>query len=381
MKKFSFDNLTVSDRELYDTIYSMNQKLPVNLLEEICRKRGIIISNEDVREDISLYISGLFFDWYAIEDLLNNINMDERNHRVTTTVLEGINDIQDIKNALSEIAVDADSNLFNFKLNKDNSIKVNLGITKPELSNTRLIQKSIQDSNIEFIIDDGKLLVRSSSNEQTLSITEKIIAKASEKTGKKINEQIITLEEIRSCDLRSKFFLDLIRLGGKDYSLIDVTRIKVAQYDFSKKGVLSIKDDIDPEESTESRKEQEIITKINSVLFSGNGLHTADLLKTLRDDGHYITEIGWIVQSNKTPFHRIEFFSGFQNSNKCTLFHHDVKGYYEKKSNGEYKLNRIKFLEVERSKILLFFEKHSYLVLEKIKGEFNASLLGENENG
>ena len=103
MKKFGFDNLLVSDREIFDALYSQKQKLPDEKLLAICRNIGIFLSTNESRESICQYISTQFKDWYSLKTILDNLNYNEKSKKTSSLLISGAS-LADFKEVIKDIA-------------------------------------------------------------------------------------------------------------------------------------------------------------------------------------------------------------------------------------------------------------------------------------
>lgn len=366
MKKFGFDNLLVSDREIFDAIYSQKQKLPDSKLFEICRNFGFFLSNNENRESICRFISTQVSDWNKLKALLDSINHDEKNAKTTTVKFSGA-ELKHFKEAIQEIAPQYAENQMSHLGKGVNKYEVNLTTSSVELSNTRLIQKPLKDQKITIEKNGSDIILRFDSEDVLEPIINNIIQKVSGKSKGLLKSKEVSLKDVKMADYRTNFFINLIILDDNRYQLRDVKKIKL-HHSKENKVVELTSDDFEKEEGF-----------LKSAQLSGSSLHTNDLYKGLKKLGHYITEITWHVEDTKDK-RLLEINAGFLNTKDCSKFFYDLKCYYKQNSKGErYTLDRQKFKENEKSIFSKFFDRFLYENFDKTIEEYNNSLVVDNE--
>ncbi len=366
MKKFGFDNLLVSDREIFDAIYSQKQKLPDEKLLEICRNYGIFLSNNENRESICHFISTQVSDWNKLKALLDSINHDEKNAKTTTVKFSGA-EFKHFKEAIKEIAPQYVDNQMSHSGKGMNKYEVNLTTSSVELSNTRLIQKPLKDQKIIVEKNGNDVILRFDSEEVLEPIINNIIQKVSGKSKGALKSKEVCLKEVKISDFRTNFFLDLIVLDDNRYQLRDVKKIKVHHNKNNQTMELN-KEDLEKDEGF-----------LKSAQLSGSSLHNNDLYKGLKRIGHYITEITWHVEDTHDK-KLLEINAGFLNVKDCSRFFYDLKCYYKQTSKGErYTTERHKFKENEKSVFLKFFDGFLYETFDNTIDGYNNSLVVNDE--
>ncbi|WP_227063249.1 hypothetical protein [Acinetobacter pittii] len=366
MKKFGFDNLLVSDREIFDAIYSQKQKLPDEKLLEICRNYGIFLSNNEDRESICHFISTQVSDWNKLKALLDSINHDEKNAKTTTVKFSGA-EFKHFKEAIKEIAPLYEDNHMSHTGKGTSKYEVNLTTSSVELSNTRLIQKPLKDQRIivEKIGED--VILRYDSEEVLEPIINNIIEKVSGKAKGSLKSKEICLKDIKISDYRTSFFLNLIVLDDQRYQLRDVKKIKV--HHNKNNQTMELKED-------DFAKDEGFL---KSAQLSGTSLHNNELYKGLKKLGHYITEITWHIEDTHDK-KLLEINAGFLNVKDCSKFFYDLKCYYKQTAKGDrYTTERQKFKEIEKSKFFKFFDDFTYKVFDNTLDEYNNSLVVNDE--
>lgn len=368
MKKFGFDNLLVSDREIFDALYSQRQKLPDEKLLALCKNLGIFLSTNESRETICQYISTQFKDWHSLKNILDNLNYNEKSKKTSSLLITGAS-LADFKEVIKDLAPQFSENQMSHKGVGVNKYEVNLTTSTLERSNTRLIQKPLTDQSISVEQNGNDVVFRYDSDEVLDPIVNKIIEKVAGAKHQTFKKQEITLSNILLSEYRTSFFLNLIVMDDKKYSLHDVKRIKV--HHNSKNSVM----ELDPNDLEPSKDSGFLKT----AHLSGSSLHTNKLYQGLRAFGHYITEITWTVEDSKNN-RLIEINAGFNNPKECTRFFYDIKGTYKKNIKGEnYTTERHKILDTEKAEFLKFFDKFLYLTYDQILTEYDNQLVKDDE--
>lgn len=367
MKKFGFDNLLVSDREIFDAIFSQKQKLPDEKLFELCRDMGIFVSFNETRESLCQYISTQFKDWHNLKKILDNLNHHEKNKKTSSLMISGAS-LNDFKEAIKDLAPQFSDNFMSHKGNGKNKYEVNLTTSALERSNTRLIQKPLTDQNITVEKNGSDVILRFDSDEVLDPIVDKIVEKVAGKKRETFKQKTIDLSSINISEYRTNFFLNLIIMDDNIYQLRDVKKIKVHHH----KKNHSI--ELDP-----SNLEEKDDGLLKTAHLSGSSLHTNKLYQGLRKLGHYITEITWTVedQNNKMI---LEINAGFHNPQECTRFFYDIKAVYKKNIKGTaYTTERHKISDPLRVKFLEFFDKFLYKTFDEIMIDYENQLVVKDE--
>ncbi|MEF9985476.1 MAG: hypothetical protein RR697_03840 [Malacoplasma sp.] len=367
MRKFGFDNLLVSDREIFDAIFSQKQKLPDEKLFELCRNMGIFVSQNETRESICQYISTQFKDWHNLKIILDNLNYNEKNKKTSSLLISGAS-LDDFKEVIKDLAPQFSDNQMSHKGNGNSKYEVNLTTSTLERSSTRLIQKPLTDQQISVEKSGENVVLRFDSDEVLDPIVNTIIEKVAGKKRDTFKQKIITLSSIVLSEYRTNFFLQLIVLDEKIYQLHDVKKIKVHHNKNNTSMEISPSDLDDKDDGF-----------LKTAQLSGSSLHTNKLYQGLRKLGHYITEITWTVEDTKND-KIIEINAGFQNPKDCTRFFYDIKGIYKKNIKGTtYTSERHKILDIEKIIFLKFFDNFIYKTYDDIIEDYENQLVVKDE--
>lgn len=365
--KYGFDNLLINDREIYETIFSQQQKLPNSKLLEICRNRGILLSPYETRESLATYIANLYYDWNFIKSLLEYINHDDRSNKITSCILD-TGEFEKIKEVIKEISPDYKDNLISSKNDGKNKLEINLTTSKLELNKTRMIQRPLKDQNITIEKQGNQIIIRHNSEDVLQPFIKKIIEMASTKIGTTLEPKKVNLNDILIPDFRNMFFVKLIELDPEKYTLHDVKRIRVHH---NVHGSTDYDLDGDDEDNHGS---------IKSALLAGSSLHTHGMYKQLKKLGHYITEITWTTISIKDNI-LIEINAGFENPKKCTGFFYDIKWFYHFNDKSKaFVKDYTKFKQTQKSKLNAIFDNISYNTFLEVEHEYNLSLKQDDKD-
>lgn len=368
MKKFGFDNLLVSDREIFDAIFSQKQKLSDEKLFDLCRNLGIFISKNETRESLCQYISTQFKDWHGLKTILDSLNYNEKNKKLTTLKISGA-DLEDFKDAIKAIAPQFSENHMSHKGVGKSKYEVNLTTSSIERSSTRLIQKPLTDQQIIVEKNGDDIILRYDSEEVLEPFVDKIITDVAGKKRNTFKQKEITLSHIEISDYRTNFFLSLIVLDDSRYQLHDVKRIKV-HHNKKDSSMELTKDDL------EKNKDDGYL---RTAHLSGSSLHTNQLYKELRKLGHYITEITWTVEDTRDK-KLIEINAGFLNPKLCNRFFYDIKGFYKKNvKETDYTSEKHKMPETEKSTFLKFFDSFLYGIYDELVDDYQNQLVKSDE--
>lgn len=304
--------LFATDKELFDLMFSSKQRLTLGVLHDQAAQRRVFCSSKVTREDMADYLSGLPFDFGAVENLVRQSEAGTRGERTASFV---------IKHPLEKDAVNAVLLEYANDLKGDDSMNTppsgakvviaNLEYSEFDLSRTRLLQRQQRDASFEFRFEDGEVNIRFPATDKGHEVVKNLVDRLEQK-----HKMVLPKDEIVISDLtveqRSRFFLELLRqMDGYHTNTVKRLRVSVA-------GESAALDDPDDDEAESA--EDEMLHLVEQVALKGENLLASREYADLRDRGFFITSVTWIATQTTSPFDRVQFDASFEDGRAGTGF-------------------------------------------------------------
>lgn len=270
-----------TDSDIYDALYSSKQRVTSNLLVELLRARGIIVSEEAAREDLVDYLSSLPHDYNDFTHLLDTVSSSARSEKTASTSLSEKVNKEEIDNAFDSLKSTRDHKNETYSMAViDNKIIIDVQYTEIDRSKTRLRQRTHKEAKIEIELAAGKTKIRHPANDRVHDIVNSIIDNIEQQKTTPVRKESPDLSGIPSHEIRSDFFKRLISsIDG--YKLQGVTKINVnhaAPSTF----------DGDNEHASEedySAAEQELVGIVENAILRGESLLSSKEFQSLAEVG------------------------------------------------------------------------------------------------
>lgn len=366
------DYLSASDNEIYDLLVSGRQRLTENVLREFARDRGIFCSSQESREDLADYLSILPHSYHDIAGIIDRREPVNRKERTTSVRLKTKVEQEELKAAVKKYTdTVAESEHVVYRPKGKGGGIVNVEYDEFNRSRTRLLQRVRQKVEIEFFEqDDQTMIVRMTATEKSTKVMSSLKTYIEEAKKEKISEDAIELTNLKTPELRSRFFTKLISsLPG--FNLRNVMSLKVSS-DLSEEREED--ETLDLEDEVEAGAEM-FAAVVHSMHLSGQNLVQSPEYKNLIERGFYITEITWRSEGRGSEPDVVQFDAGFQDRKKCTGFKYSVQGVFRaykgghKKTiapvDGDERLRLLGILESTARKVLEGLERDSILKVEE----------------
>ena len=85
-KRFGPSTFFASDKSTYDVL--MQKKIPLSKLLDFLRDRGIFMSSKVPQEDVAIYISRTFVDYYMLQQIAAFLEGGERKEKTTSAFVK-----------------------------------------------------------------------------------------------------------------------------------------------------------------------------------------------------------------------------------------------------------------------------------------------------
>ncbi len=344
--------LYATDRDIYEALVSKQKKFNIELLIELIRDRGILVSNELTREQLIDYLSFLPHDYNDFNYLADLLIVNSRQEKLSSTSINNNISRDEITEVIKSISDERSQLGENYEITAESEVKtvIKIDYTEMDLSKTRLRQKQEKTAYIEIIKEeDGNTKIRKPANDKMTGIVNEIVKRVEIIKDEKIENINISLKGIEDSKKRTKFFTDMIR-QIPDVRLSDVTIVKVDRVETPD----TIEDDTDDEDSEEIA--QRFLGQVKTIAMNGEGLLYSEEYQHLLSQGFYIYSIVWQAEEEKDEGDRIEFEASFGNSSDCTDFRYAVKGIYHWKNEDSFNVSKLPPNEITNQKYLALIE-------------------------
>lgn len=342
-----------SDKNIFD---ALNQrKVDNTTVADLFHKRNTIVCNRSPREELAEYFSRLTHDYYDHQAIAEKLGVIARRERTTSVDVSKITGADSLSIAAEELKVDLENtgdvvHIRRFKRN----ITINVKYTTINYKRSEFSQVQIRDGTIDFVQARSGYTVRNTQNDYINSVRDSLIGKIGKIEGVELETTAVSLFDVPTSKLRTRFFIDLIS---------DISGFK--QDDVSNVYVYKSRPDSDNEEDEEDESDTiDSETHIERVLLRGQGVTRSELLQELLEvEDYYITKISWTMDEIKGTKHRYEIEAAFSNPKDCTGFSFLLKNIYRydrgnilstRQTPSTLDISKIsKVIEVESRKIAL----------------------------
>lgn len=315
----------------------------------LARKRGIILSSDDSREDLAKYLSLLTFDYRQMCELVDFASNKEREDRKSLTTFEATSKIEDIASAAEKLKSDRGprhGEVYNITQVSSTRIMIEIKYSELDYSKTRLSQRQPREIKIEIdLVKDG-FQTRYDANERARQIVQDFAALMAGAVP-----QEIVLKSLTTAAGRTQFFINLIK-GIKGFKLDNVTTARCSLMPSADSSAL---DDEDEELLSEERShlEEKLTSTIKNIQLSGDLVHSSDEFVSAKDKGLYVNHLVWTSSEQKR---KVIFEAGFGDENHEGEFRYDIRGIYERKADGQYRRTKASVKLGEKLPLLKLIE-------------------------
>ena len=180
-------------------------------------------------------------------------------------------------------------------------------------------QVQVRDGTIEFVKSAAGYVVRNTQNDYLTGVRETLLAKVEKATSAPLTKVVVTLFDIPSTKLRSKFFHELAR-SLPNFVRRDVTDVYVFKAKPEMDDNNNEEDDGDDDGSG---------SHIERVFLRGSGVSRSEILNELLDeDDYYIVKMGWTATELLGDGNVYDIEAGFADPKDCTGFSFILSGVF-----------------------------------------------------
>lgn len=344
-----------SDKNVFD---ALNQhKVDTKTLMELFARRNIVVSKSTPRETLAAYFARQIHDYQDHKDIAARLGIAPRRERITSMDINGKVDDQHLKIAVEQLKETLEKTGEVVQVARDGGkVSIMVQYSTIDYKVSEFAQRQERDGTIELIKTDSGYTVRNTHNEYINDVTEVLISKLETASDSTLSKVPISLFDVPSARLRSKFFHELaFKLPG--YQQSDVTAV----YVYKAKPEPFDNDDDDEDEAGEDMTDGD--THVERVHLRGQGVTRSEILNGLLDkDDYYITKISWGARELAGAGHDYDIEATFSNPRECTGFSFILSGVYpfedgkllsRRRPPHKYEIDQISRVVEERARELM----------------------------
>lgn len=314
-----------SDKNIFDAV---NQsKVDNDTVQKLFERRNIVCSKKTPRSDLADYFSQLTHDYLDHQDIASRLGIAKRRERLTSVDLSGVLEKEEISCAIESL-VKLLSDDGDFVQVSKNGTSTSLTVQYSEIDYKRSEFSQVQhrDGQLELAKEGDGYVLRSTQSEYINEIRDELISQLQAQTKTPLHQSTVSLLNITSSSVRSKFFYDLI-VGLPGYVRRDVTDVFVYK--------------AKPEGANEDDDQADEESHIERVLMRGSGVSQSKLLNDLINEGKYhISKVGWIATEQMGKGFGYDIEAMFNDPKDCTGFSYLLRGVYILEDNGKLSKKR-----------------------------------------
>lgn len=352
-----------NDRSVYNAL--KQSKITENKIQELFVRKGILCSSSTDREELAKYFSRLTHDLTDHKLIADSIGIIPRREKITSTEITSESSeylsYNDIKTNLKDLEKELNNSgcTATYKSLLDEQ-ELEIIYTEIDYSRSDFQQIVTRKGTISIRMDSSSAHIRSTQAKFINEIKEKLVNKIISQDKEKLKRNVISLRNIEKPELRTRFFLEMIR-NISDYSLEQITQIGV----YKNNKLL--------DENEFSDEQERIIANIDDAHLKGSDVHLTSELKLLSDKGFYYVKVIATLKGKKDNLlYTVDI--EFKDKENCDLFSYIVKGISEPKFDTDtgllslYKSPRNP-KPIEQIYFMDKLEESAKFILDKINSE------------
>lgn len=324
-----------TEKDIFDCLMSAKQKFPNDVLVELCRNRGIFVSEDEPRPALAKYISMLPHSFLQFQEIANHVESASRADKVSSVVIPTSVSKVEIGQAVGALKDSCEQTGETITLTHDGKKSIlKVAYSEIDYSKTVMRQRRNRECFIEIEDNGTSLAIRKPVNDKVDEIFSAFMMKLEETKQQEIVPDAIDLSSVKSPDLINEFFTILIKqIDG--FTFHDVTSVKV-----NNKDAKNTKEDEDDVEEEKLEAEEDMLVFIKRAALDGGGLLNSEDYKRLIQKGFYTSNIVWhsILQKPHQP--KVEFEAMLGNPGEGSGFKYSVRGVYNWKQDHHTQTRR-----------------------------------------
>jgi hypothetical protein len=302
-----------SDKVIFD---ALNQRsVPVDLIRELLRARGIFVSLDTPKEELARYFSRLPADYFDHRSIGARLGRVARPERVTSFELKSNISAATAIAALQALKCEIEDDGDTASVEVDKNLVLRFEYEHIDYTKAEFRQVQPRDALIELVENPtGGYLVRSSENQYARSVVERFCKRLEDEVGTPLERRSVTLEGHSDPRLRTAFFENLMRsTAGFDF------RTVTEAFCYKARAVADNEDDDDEVEL----EEQPFVERVS---LRGQGVNRSFVIDDLYRNGYYVVKTVWLVRpAGRVDADELELEAQFSNPASCSEFSYQVR--------------------------------------------------------
>lgn len=305
-----------SDKNVFD---ALNQhKVDTPTVIRLFQRRNIVVSKKTPREDLAKYFSTLTHDYYDHKEIAARLGVAARRERTTSMDVSGVTDTDELQGVVEQLKKEMEASGDTVQVTREgNNLSIRVQYSEIDYKRSEFSQVQVRDGTIEFVQSPSGYVVRNTQNDYLNGVRETLLAKIEKTTSEPLIKVVVTLFDLPSAKLRSKFFHELASsLPG--FVRRDVTDVYVYK----------AKPELD-DEGGEERDVEGAETHVERVFLRGSGVSRSEILNELLDEeDYYIIKMGWTATETMGVGNVYDIEAGFSDLKDCTGFSFILSGVF-----------------------------------------------------
>lgn len=361
-----------SDKNVFD---ALNQhKVDTKTIMDMFERRNIVVSKKTPRENLAAYFARQIHDYQDHKDIAARLGIAPRRERITSMDVNGQVDKDHLQVAVEQLKDELEKSGEVVQVTRDGSkVSITVQYSTIDYKVSEFAQRQERDGTIELIKTADGYTVRNTHNEYLNDVTEALVSKLEKASETKLNRVTVSLFDVTSAGLRSKFFHELaFKLPG--YQQSDVTAVYVFK---SKPETLVSNDGEDGDDEDGDTGDSE--THVERVHLRGQGVSRSEILNGLLDnDDYYITKIAWGARETAGAGHDYDIEATFTNPKVCTGFSFILSGVYPFEDGKRASRRRTPYKH-EIDEISRVVETKARELVKQLREEFKKASTGDDD--
>ncbi len=336
------------DKDILDLLESQKQKLTATVLRAFLLRRGILVSDQEPREELVQYLATLFLDWPDLRRLLDHTDRNPRAERVTfaTADTSAVHDdiiaaLEAVKTERSEQGVE----VLTVTRPVDGVYELRVSYSELDASKTRLAQRRDKEGALVISRRDGGYNLRHEANPLLQGIANDFLAHLSTGDEDEVpGARPISLHSLVATEARTDFFTGMMR-GLVGMNLADVSHVTLQHALTSATYAGSVpqleaevsRDDAmagDEELDEVLGNEAEATGLVRNMILRGETVLTSSVYADLASR-FYVCGAVWESDELEADGVRVVFEARFEDQRECSDFRYQVRGIYPRSQRGE----------------------------------------------
>jgi hypothetical protein len=354
-----------SDKNVFD---ALNQhKVDIPTITRLFQRRNIIVSKKSRREELAEYFARLTHDYYDHKEIAARLGVAPRRERITSMDIVGAGDTDGLQAAAEQLKsqLEASGDTVQIARSGDN-LTLNVQYSKMNYKLSEFAQVQVRDGTVEFVKSVEGFIVRNTQNEYLNDVRDTLLKEVEKVSDTSVTKITVSLFDIPSPKLRSKFFHELMtNLPG--FVRLDVSDVHVYK----------AKPSIEGDDEQETRNAEDQDTHVERVLLKGNGVTRSELLNALLDeDDYYIIKIDWTATETMGEGNVYDIEAVFSDPKDCSGFSFILNGVFPLEEGTVSSRRRAPYKN-EIDRISHAIELKSRELVIKLRGEVTANTVGD----